>query len=130
VFCRNASVALENCIVSFGVGGAGVACQSGGVPSLSCCDVFGNPGGDWIDCIEDQFGFGGNTSADPFFCDPENGDFMLAADSPCGPGFNPECGLIGASPVGCAPASVPEPPEDEPPAAAVTWGGLKALFRP
>ncbi len=65
-----------------------------------CNDVWGNSGGDWIG-IADQTGGNGNISNDPLFCGPENGELTLMADSPCAPAQNPECGLIGADPVGC-----------------------------
>jgi len=67
---------------------------------LNCCNVFGNAGGDWVGCIEDQLGQNGNISTDPLFCDPENGDFRLQPGSPCSPDSS-ECGLIGAWGVGC-----------------------------
>jgi predicted outer membrane repeat protein len=131
VFCRNSAPALENCILSFSAQGASVACQSGGLPSLSCCDIFGNAGGDWVGYIAGQFGSDGNISADPLFCEPENEDFTLDANSPCAPysPANPECDLVGAWPVACGASSVPEPPADDPPTTATSWGALKSMFR-
>jgi hypothetical protein len=69
---------------------------------LTCCDVYGNQGGDWIGCIADQYGTAGNISADPLFCDPVAGDHgLVSPDSPCLPENN-ECGvLIGAHGLGC-----------------------------
>jgi len=54
----------------------------------------------------------GNISEDPIFCDPQNADFQLAANSPCTPfaPLNPECDLIGAWPVACG--STPGDPHD------------------
>jgi hypothetical protein len=86
---------------------------------MSCCDIFGNQGGDWIGTFADQYGHNGNICADPLFCDPENDDLTLGGDSPCAAENNPECGQIGAWPVGCGPT----------PAVEATWGGIKALFR-
>jgi hypothetical protein len=62
---------------------------------LTCCDVYGNEGGDWVGCIADQYGIDGNISEDPFFCE---GSLYLSSDSPClyGP-----CGQIGAHGQGC-----------------------------
>jgi hypothetical protein len=50
-----------------------------------------------------------NIVADPLFCDFENGDYTLRADSPAAPlNSYPGCGLIGAFGVGCGePSSVP-----------------------
>jgi hypothetical protein len=50
-----------------------------------------------------------NIVADPLFCDFENGDYTLRADSPAAPlNSYPGCGLIGAFGVGCGePATVP-----------------------
>ncbi|MCK4415324.1 MAG: hypothetical protein KAY32_17455 [Candidatus Eisenbacteria sp.] len=70
-------------------------------------------------CLEGQLGVDGNIWADPLFCDREGGDFRLELGSPCAPEANPDCGVIGALPVGCG----PNPIDDR------TWGGLKALFR-
>ncbi|MCK4413597.1 MAG: right-handed parallel beta-helix repeat-containing protein [Candidatus Eisenbacteria sp.] len=78
--------------------------------TLTCCDLFGNAGGDWVGSIAEQLGINGNFSADPCFCDAKNGDYHLWNYSPC----NQEgCGLIGAWPVGCSDPQVmvpvPEP---------------------
>jgi hypothetical protein len=79
-------------------------------PLFSCCDIYGNEGGDWTGGISDQLGVNGNFSEAPLFCDPGVADFRLHADSPCLPGAAPECGLIGAWPIGCPATDVPEPP--------------------
>ena len=88
---------------------------------LSCCDIFGNAGGDYVGCIEDQAGESGNISLDPLFCGPEIGDFTLSSASPCTPFSepNPECDQIGALPVGCGPT----------PTERVSWGAIKGIFR-
>lgn len=111
---------IRNTIVSFNLGGEGIRCDLGN-PVLTCCDVYGNEGGDWVGCIADQFGVNGNISESPLFCDPQNGNYTIRSDSPCAP-FSPpneECDLIGAWPVGC-----------EPPTAVqqTTWGRMKILF--
>jgi hypothetical protein len=68
---------------------------------LTCCDVYGNAGGDWVGYIADQAGINGNFSADPLFCDTANGDLHIFNASPCAPANN-SCGvLIGALDVGC-----------------------------
>ena len=102
---------MENSIVAFSTMGAGVRC-GGEPPTLSCCDVYGNTGGDWIGCIESQAGLNGNICEDPLFCDPGNLDLRVEEDSPCAP-FSPpnaECDLLGAWPAGCSPAGVEDAP--------------------
>lgn len=117
---ENSHVTLTNCIVAWGDGEDGaIACSYGGTVTLTCCDLYGNVGGDWAGCIADQYGINGNIALDPQLCDPENAIFELQATSPCAEGNNPECGQIGAEPVGCWPT----------PVRCVTWGGMRALFR-
>jgi hypothetical protein len=71
------------------------------LPTLSCCNIYGNSGGDWISYIASQADSNGNFSADPLFCDTTSGDFHLQSNSPCAPANN-SCGeLIGALPVAC-----------------------------
>jgi hypothetical protein len=110
---------IENTIVAFSDHTVGVACGGGVPPELTCCDLFGNEGGDWVECVADQFGVGGNIAEDPLFCDPGNDDLTLDGDSPCAPLGNPDCGLIGAWPVACG-ATVAE---------GTSWGKIKAMFR-
>jgi hypothetical protein len=98
---------LENSIIAFGGGGAAVHCADDTlfgatlVPSLSCCDIYGNDAGDWTDSIADQAGQNGNFSADPMFCSYPAGNVDLSLASPCLP-ESTTCGvLIGARPQGC-----------------------------
>ncbi|MFC1573369.1 FlgD immunoglobulin-like domain containing protein [Candidatus Eisenbacteria bacterium] len=104
LYCEaQAVIELTNTIVAFGNEGEAAACDSLSTIVLSCSDLYGNIGGDWVGCVEDQLGLAGNISEDPLFCGLESGDFHLQDDSPCGPFSppNPECDLIGAWPVGC-----------------------------
>lgn len=122
---------VERCIISFGDEGEPVWCDGTSGAYLTCCDIYGNEGGDWVGCIADQLGQDGNISEHPLFCGPEIEDFTIADNSPCAPFTppNPECDLIGAWPVGCGPASVPENPEmPGMDALHVTWGRLKSVF--
>jgi predicted outer membrane repeat protein len=91
---------LTQTIIAFGVGGDAVRCESAEAADLSCCDIFGNEGGDWVGPIAGQLGADGNISADPLFCDSEIWDLHLQATSPCG-GDSTDCGLMGAWPEGC-----------------------------
>jgi predicted outer membrane repeat protein len=92
---------LERTTMAFNTGGAALTCPTGGPPTLSCCDIYGNTGGDWIGCIAGQAGIDGNFSADPLFCDLDSDDYHLHEGSPCSPAHQPACGLIGARNVGC-----------------------------
>jgi hypothetical protein len=112
-------VEFENCILAFSTGGEPVTCETQHV-ILSCCDIYGNEGGDWVGCIADQFGTAGNISEDPLFCDPANDDLTLDSDSVCAEENNPDCGQIGAWPIGCDhPVAVQE----------TSWGRIKRSYR-
>jgi len=118
----NSEVEFTNCIVAFSPLGQAIICSNGASASLSCCDVFGNAGGDWVGSISDQYGVNHNFAEDPLFCDSPSDDVSLAGDSPCTAEHSP-CGqLIGALSVGCYPASVEEPK-------VISWGCLKSLYR-
>ncbi|MCK4511407.1 T9SS type A sorting domain-containing protein, partial [bacterium] len=94
-------VVIENTIIAFGSGRA-VECWGEDAPTVSCCDIYGNSGGDWDGCIADQYGINGNISEDPLFCGQSGGVLTLRSDSPCAAGNSPGCGQIGAHGVGCA----------------------------
>ncbi len=96
------SPALENCIISHSEdGGAIYASENTSIPTLTCCNLNGNVGGDWVDRIADQAETNGNFSEDPLFCDLDTRDLNLQEASPCAPDNN-DCGqLIGAGEVGC-----------------------------
>jgi predicted outer membrane repeat protein len=122
IFCQTDShPQLSNCIVAFGETGDAAHCfpDAGCSITLTCCDVYGNEGGDWIGCIADQSGGSGNLSEDPLFCDLPGRDLALRGDSPCAPAQSGACGLIGALDVGC----------DAAPVQFISWGVIKARFR-
>jgi len=92
------SVAIEKCIIANSTERSAVY---GDPERISCCNLFNNFGGDWIDSIAGQIGINGNISADPLFCDAEAGDYRIDVASLCAPANN-DCGtLIGALGVGC-----------------------------
>jgi len=94
-----AAPVLERCIVSNSTAGKGLFCN-GGSMTVSCSDVFGNAGGDDL-CGTDA---GGNISADPAFCGPD--DYALGAGSAC---LDVCGGAIGAYPFGCTATDVGAP---------------------
>ncbi|MFH1843221.1 MAG: FlgD immunoglobulin-like domain containing protein, partial [bacterium] len=99
---RNSSqITADNCIIAFSTHRQAVHCDNGSA-TFTCCDIYGNEGGDWIGCIAGQYGTGGNFAANPLFCDLATGDLTLRSDSPCAPDNNPCAELIGAWPVGCS----------------------------
>ena len=115
-------VAFDRCILALSRGGQVVACALGETNiDMECTDVYGNEGGDWIDCIAGQAGVDGNLCADPLFCsDASPGEpYSLHADSPCSPEHSQNCGLIGAWGVACGATAVEH----------TTWGRTKALYR-
>jgi predicted outer membrane repeat protein len=92
---------LENVIVSYSTQGLGLRGVDEAALTISCSDVFGNPGGNYGGQWSDQTGLNGNLSLDPLYCDLAGQDFTLADESPCLP-VNNDCGvLIGAFDEGC-----------------------------
>jgi hypothetical protein len=128
LYCSDSSSAtLTNCIIAFGGDAtSAVQCGSVGSAALSCSNVYGNGGGDWVDCIAGQGTVDGNFSAAPLFCRAELGDLTLYANSPCAPGNHPDgngCGLIGAWDIGCSATGMAESAHE------TSWGAIKAMYR-
>ncbi|UCG53086.1 MAG: hypothetical protein JSW58_05900 [Candidatus Latescibacterota bacterium] len=89
---------IDNTIIAFGIEGEGIVCHSDASPTLTCCDIYGNAGGDAL-CGLDG---GNNFAADPEFCGPSgNGDYWLWDTSPCAIENSPCNMFVGAWPVGC-----------------------------
>ncbi len=103
----NANVVLENCLITFSQAGAAFNIIMSS-PVFTCCDIYGNAGGDWTGTIAGQLGIQGNICTDPIYCDGPAFDFTLDETSPCAPENNPECGLMGALGVGCYSSDVAE----------------------
>lgn len=93
----NASVTLEYSIISHSPSGDAAYCVTGGSVTATCCDVYGNVGGDWTGCLSGQLG-GDNISQDPQYCDLDARDLRLQVGSPC----DAVCGLMGAFGTGCS----------------------------
>jgi hypothetical protein len=116
-----AALSMQNSIIAFTYTGKAVRCAPGAA-DLSCCNLYSNGGGDWVECIGTQLGNRGNFSADPLFCDEERSEYGLARNSPCLPGHHPDgaaCGPIGALGETCGPTSL----------RPGTWTQIKGLFR-
>ena len=100
LYSATANLTLDRCIVAYASHGDGIYADPGCAPELLCCDVYGNPEGDFGGDMADPTGTNGNISADPRFCDLLGGDLTLAAGSPCL--YATPCGLIGYYGYGCA----------------------------
>jgi len=131
VYCASSSSPIISCcVMAFSQLGRPIKCHSAtDLPVLSCCDMFGNEGGDWVDsylCVPDQADTNGNMCVDPLFCDAANEDLTLCEESPCLPQWN-SCGtLIGALGQGCGLcvwAGADELDHE------VSWGVIKSMFR-
>ena len=101
---------FNRCIIAYGYdspdgyyAGGPINCSEAGssIMDLSCCNVYGNTAGDYIDCISGQNGVDGNFSADPLFCDTATADVHVQSGSPCLPENNSCEELIGAWSSGC-----------------------------
>jgi len=105
-YCRDLDLFPEiaNCIIAFGDSGAAFFLANVDSANLSCCDIYGNSGGDYTANLDTLLGVDGNISADPLFCDLEGREYTLLLGSPClpaGKGRSRTCGLIGAYGEGC-----------------------------
>lgn len=106
IYSNPESLIVSNSIIAFSDQGS--AFGFNGNPtlfSISCSDLFGNAGGDWISEIAEFEGVDGNFSLDPLFCNEPHLNLYLAAISPCLDA--PGCGPIGALGQGC---DEPDPP--------------------
>jgi len=95
ISCGGQVANISNTIVADSDAGGALACQGEALAFLTCCDLWGNEGGDWTGCIAEQFELDGNLSENPQFCAPYYGDYHISYESPCHQGEQ-ECGLIGA----------------------------------
>jgi hypothetical protein len=92
---------LENSIIAFNGPGEALDCGSFSTATLTCCDVYGNEGGDWVGCIAGQDTLDDNLHIDPMFCMADSQDYHLSWNSICAEANNPACGQIGALPADC-----------------------------
>ena len=94
---------------------------------ISCSDLYGNAGGDWIGAFASQVDQDGNFSANPCFCSPDTDEFTLCEDSFCLPGHHPwGCNqLVGAFGLGCGECSCSGPVSTD----QAHLGSIKAMYR-
>lgn len=113
VLQSSSGVLVERCIFAQDVTGRGLAYLDG-VGARSCNLFWDNQDGPLLgDALHaDDF------LADPFFCNPADGEFSIASNSTAAPAHN-SCGvLIGAFPVACGPVGVEES----------SWSAVKARY--
>lgn len=98
---------LNRVIIVDGVVGRGWDGGPGSNPEISCSDIYGNEGGDWVGILAPWLGVAGNISVYPQFCGPTNIDapYSLREGSPCTAEANPGCGQMGAFGIGCEDAA-------------------------
>ena len=102
LFTLDTSPEITSSIIAF-QDGTGVLSLGSELPRITCSNIFGNTGGDWIGGISSQAGSDGNLSVDPLFCEANlDLDYMfnLQDDSPCTIEAG-ACANMGAWPVGC-----------------------------
>jgi predicted outer membrane repeat protein len=94
------SFTAANTIFAFNSGADVIECGFSEQVQVTCCDLYGNPGGQWTGPVAGLEGIDGNFTADPVFCNGIEADLSLAAISPCLEVAG--CGRIGALGEGCA----------------------------
>lgn len=99
-------VTLNCCIVVFNSAPMGGGLYGDGGASsvtLTGCDFYANPGGDWGGWVTIPPAYAGNFSADPLFLFPESDEYHLAAGTPCaGVGAYPADTVYRIARIGCA----------------------------
>ena len=88
-------------------------CDTEFTGGYSCNNVWGNAT-DYQSASPSEDGF---ADCDPLFCDPDEGDYYLFSESPCGP--DGSCGQIGVYGIGCSASA----------ANSTSWGRLKSMYR-
>lgn len=74
---------LRNTIIALSDEGEAVYREGTGTATVTCCDFYGNAGGDWSGSVADLLGRYGNICTDPIFCNSSYGDCHVAFESPC-----------------------------------------------
>jgi len=121
--------ALANSLATANGGSVPITCTAQVTSvTITCTDLWGNTGGDWVDWLAPYQGHDGNIAADPIYCRAEDGSYTIVDLSPCAPGQHPDgfaCGLIGAGAVGCTAqpliSSIVDIPDDQGLQVRLTW---------
>lgn len=92
LYCDSSPATVSNTIL-WNNSPAQILMGAGIPPTVSCSDV------------ENGYAGQNNIDADPMFCGLIVGDYRPATFSPCAPGQQPVCGLIGALAAGCGTVS-------------------------
>lgn len=109
-------VDIAYCIIANSVEGVGVTATPTDGAWVIRSVVFGNAGGDSLECAHVE-----NIFHDPLFCNDVTDDYTLCDDSFAVHYNNMWGEQIGAYESGCEPCGTPVEP--------ATWGAVKALFR-
>ena len=107
----SAEIDWTRSILVFASSGSAVTGDGTGVVHISCSDVYGNAGGDWVNDLDGLLSGSDNFSANPSFCDRYGGDYNLASNSPCLAQHSPCGSQVGAFDLGCVLTDVPETPQ-------------------
>jgi hypothetical protein len=100
IYGLRSTIRVERSIIAFSLAGEALCCGYQSQADVTCSDVFGNAGGDWVGCLAGKDGSDGNFSSDPMFCEPFTGHVDAASEC-ASENSPPGCGLIGALGVGC-----------------------------
>ncbi len=117
----NADVDITQCIIAFSESGEAVALVPGSSVTLTTCDLYGNPGGNWVGAIASQLPLRHNMESDPNFCGMFDLNYDLCADSPCLAANNAAGLLVGCYGEGCDACGSP--------VHRSSWGRIKSMYR-
>ena len=87
---------INNTLITGSIGGQGISCVFSDDTVVTGCNIWDNEGGNDVCGIDG----GCNFSADPMFCNAEEGNYHISTTSPCASGNHPDGGDCGASHVG------------------------------
>lgn len=98
----NSTPEISHCVIAYNQTAESIRCNDGtSLPNIQCTNIYGNAGGDWIDCLADMKNNHSNMNLDPLFCDLLNEDFSPQAGSSLLEANNDCAELIGAVAVVC-----------------------------
>nr|MEE4269874.1 right-handed parallel beta-helix repeat-containing protein [Candidatus Krumholzibacteria bacterium] len=94
---ENADLTVDRSLLVFGTGGAAVEDYYSPNITITCTDVFGNQGGDWVYTLMGQMSAGDNKNIDPQMIDPlgPEPDYFFVLGSPVWTGAS-LCNHLGA----------------------------------